>query len=42
VPPDARKPRRTGASGPSTAVLSASSPANSGGGIRPRDLRVMR
>src|SRR3954469_25621624 len=37
-----RKPRRCEAFGPSTAVLSPSSPADSGGGIRTRDLRVMR
>src|SRR3954470_12946849 len=39
--PDARKARRNRALRPSTAVLSPSSPADSGGGIRTRDLRVM-
>src|SRR3954451_23632467 len=40
--PDARKARRNRALRPSTTVLSPSSPADSGGGIRTRDLRVMR
>src|SRR4051794_13049511 len=41
APRERRKPRIHGAFEPSTAVLSPSSPAGSGGGVRTRDLRVM-